>query len=715
MYLAADGDGQGHVYLLGGLSTSGSQQPADSLTTINMGAKSPTFTTSDATPIGGVYGGTITLLDDSDTLLSLGGVCANGTLQSFESLAYYSTSAKAWSTVPASGSSIPTPRRGHVSVALPNKRIFMFGGATLDMTSAMDDSWILDWRQSPPTWSQVSANGGPSARYGHSGVAYGSKVAIAFGWTANNPADTALYTFDATSMQSSSRTWSGGQWTTSYTPDPSAASTSSTGAQNGNGDNSKAGSTTASSSGSKSTKSSQNPFQSPSSGDSGSATDDGQTSAGTKAGAALGSLIGLGLIAGVGMYAYRRRQYGDRANYKYSTNIDKGGGSEGGGMVLLGGNRHYDGPDELYTLEKGYGGDDLADARRGYEPGMHPMGPRQPSRPNVAASPWSFANTGQAMESGKPQLRQKLAMLTGLSSSSPSAAAQQRFDMLADEDDEERGDAYAMHYTRDLGKHDEQLEEEDEEYYGQQVVERQIREYDYGRVDQDNWNDYDQDRINSAGPGGAAEIYGATVDRDVRHSFDENVYAEQNDRSLSGIDSNSSQNIHGVTLADSGPSSLSNSSNNVISFSEAPVRRQGGASPLIKRSPTWWDRFMGQSFLERSASGRMLPGPRADEPIRDPAAPPALDMIRESGRSANASAVSDPFADSSKPGGTQRRVGENEAAVKSAYSIASIRRMTDGYDPNAHLYVANPDKRRGSSHTTTTSSLSGRSGSHAHV
>ncbi|KAE8251381.1 hypothetical protein A4X13_0g4015 [Tilletia indica] len=46
-------------------------------------------------------------------------------------------------------------------------------------------------------------------------------------------------------------------------------------------------------------------------------------------------------------------------------------------------------------------------------------------------------------------------------------------------------------------------------------------------------------------------------------------------------------------------------------------RDDGARSPNIRRSATWWDRFMATSFLDRSSSGA-IKAPTAVDPIRDP-------------------------------------------------------------------------------------------------
>ncbi|PWN34893.1 uncharacterized protein FA14DRAFT_160306 [Meira miltonrushii] len=692
MYHSAAGDEQGHVYIVGGETTSGSMAPMDQLWTINSAANNPQFrNTAASNPPAGLIDATATMLSDG-TVLSLGGIDGNNTMQTFDTISSYSPSSQQWRSIGTQGvnsstQGYPTPRRGHVAVALPNQRVFIHGGASINFDQAMSDAWILDWSQSPPRWSDIQMTSGsaPSARFAHSAVAYGGKIALVFGWAGNNPADATLYTFDTTTMTQQGQIWSGGQWTTSYTPDPNAAKNGSGNQANNGGKSGKGGGSSSSGSDSGSSKS-QDPFAAPTTTDSNTTgSDDGSSTAGTKAGAVLGSLVGLGLVAGVGFYAYRRHQQTEMNNWRRGD----------GDAALLGGSGHYSGPDELYTLEKG-----LAEGGGGaggyYQPGMHPMGPREPSRPNLSSSPWSMGNIGHAMEGSGPHLRERLALLTGIAGWTGSGNGQngnsnQRFDMLAGEMDDERhaGEMYAMKHRN--GDH---IEEDDEDAY-EAEMDRHIKERSYGRVQQDDWDEmgaYDtygdlgtgaggrgqidtyvespfeedrpippsdsKDRKNSAGPGGAAALYsGEYVSYDSQSVADGVSLNEANSMSDVGASGNSSQS-HG-NLSTSNKSSLSKSSGGhvqpaALSFSDSvPQRRRGGGlapSPLVRRSPTWWDRFMGQSFLERSASGRMYPGPRADEPIRDPADPPTLSAIREASHSTNPSTGSDPFRDDSQRG-----------------------------------------------------------------
>ncbi len=110
----------------------------------------------------------------------------------------------------------------------------------------------------------------------------------------------------------------------------------------------------------------------------------------------------------------------------------------------------------------------------------------------------------------------------------------------------------------------------------------------------------------------------------------------------------------------------------------------------MKRSPTWWDRFLGNSSMERSASGRLLTSPHSNLPIRDPAPPPVsgLEAITESTRSREVSeAQPNPFTDASGLDEMGRRINADGTAEAytahtqgaSLSSIGSARTATSSH------------------------------------
>lgn len=662
IHQSASSDGKGSVWIVGGERDDGSYLEMDELWMFNSTTSSPTFEQQD-TPVGGLVGSTSTLMNDG-SLLVLGGQNSTS-MQSFDKIAYYSTTSKKWSTISTKGvndteQGYPSPRLGHIAVRLPRQRVFIHGGATSNWLEAMGDAWILDWSQDPPTWSEIStsSSNSPSARFGHSAVARGEMIVLTFGWGSNNPADAGLYIFDASSLTSASGVWSGGSWDSTYTPDASVSSGTSTSNGGNNANSNESSGDSNSSKGNSGSSSSTLGNHSPSSSNhkvtpsDSPKTNSSDNSSGEKAGAALGALLGVGLIAGAGYLVYRKRHP--------TVDKDEEDFAYGDGTGLLRGTNHYYGADDdPRILEKsreytGVGAGGIAS----FQPGTRPMGPRIAPQSEMASSPWSMANIGHAMEGSGPHLREKLALMTGIGLGGAAAARQQqRFDMLADEDDLDR-----EHRQGATAGTEEVDDDDDERYNG---VARRMRERSYGRVDQFDEDEVENSMGDLAGIGAhyrGGEYVTSPFEDATRRSREELEEGEEDETSsfvctmdtggdISDNTSQSRNHSNSSTAAQHSHSSASQAPE-IVSFSDSSnqrrVKRNGTmSSPLVRRSPTWWDRFMGQSFLERSASGQLHPGPRAEEPIRDPTEPPALTAIHESRRSINPSEDYNPFIDNS--------------------------------------------------------------------
>lgn len=192
IYHHAETDTNGKLWIVGGEKDDGSNMFLDELWSFDQTSAAPAFAETSSAPPGSIVDGTLSLLSDG-TLLLMGGLDKAGQLQPLDVLYSYSTKDSKWdqTTTTASGnttttaqrpsSRVPAPRRGHVAVTLPNQRIFIQGGANADMTVAYDDAWVLDWSVTPPCWTELPGANGPGMRFGHSAVAYGERVVVAFG------------------------------------------------------------------------------------------------------------------------------------------------------------------------------------------------------------------------------------------------------------------------------------------------------------------------------------------------------------------------------------------------------------------------------------------------------------------------------------------------------------------------------------------------------
>ncbi|SJX65409.1 uncharacterized protein SRS1_15680 [Sporisorium reilianum f. sp. reilianum] len=708
----SESNAQGSVWIVGGQKADGSGIALDQQWNADATASSPSFQLLSSSPPGSLVGATSTLLSDG-TVLLLGGLDASGQLQSLQNLYAYSSKSSKWSqtatqssgnaTLSARQSVFPAPRRDHIAVSLPNQRVFIQGGASADLSTVYSDAWILDWSVTPPVWTLLNSTGGPGPRFGHSAVAYGRNILISFGWAGGNAAPTGLHLFDATTLTasaSSKGSWQGGSWSaTTYTPDPQASSSSaaspssgsssgssSTGSSSsGNGSSSSSGGNTSSSSSTSNSGNDSNasgtntpsatfPTGNDSHGNDGTASTssdgDSGSSDGAKAGAAVGALIGVGLVLGAGYAVYRRRSLNNYRRY----------GDASVGLLGFGARRTGGFADADHLVEKGYvqsdydrpyhRADGAAALTGGFAYGR--------KRGRSEGSPWAAANVGHAMEGSGPHLRERIAILAGRGKRDTHVGP--RFDMLADE-----GDANSFlrsHRANGSGQTDEhELEDADSPVWH----DRHLREHSYAHVgDEADLSSGDLGRLQHEEEREAyeADMYSPFEDRpeDTRAgrtmfaaaaaataAVGAHGYGKLADREIDGgsyDDDRSDFDTHDDPL--SGPSVQSHSTTSrsdvpsssksydalspvgIGSFSDASHGRYSG-SGLMKRSPTWWDRFMGNASMERSASGRLLAGPNASLPIRDPAPPPVsgLEAITESLRSRDVSKArpADPFAD----------------------------------------------------------------------
>ncbi|GAK66714.1 uncharacterized protein PAN0_014d4937 [Moesziomyces antarcticus] len=718
IYHTSEANGRGSVWIVGGQKADGSGLTLDERWSIDSSASSPVFELAPAAPPGSLVGSTSTLLSDG-TLLLLGGLDASGQLQSMEDIYSYSSATNRWTQTATQAASnatdaasqrrapaFPAPRRDHVAVSLPNQRIFIHGGASQDLSTAFSDAWILDWSVNPPVWTQLDATAGPGARYGHSAVAYGREVLISFGWAGGNAAPTGVHVFDASSLTASSSlkgSWSGGSWSSStYTPDPqmsrpassSGGQGSSSGSSSaGNGSSSSSGGNASTDAGSDSgdagTTSTSGSFPSGNTahgdGDSGSSG----ASDGAKAGAAVGALLGAGLVVGAGYAAYRRRSLNNYRRY--------GRGSTG---VLGFGARRTGGPsDDDYLMEKGF-------IQSDYDRPYHRTDGGAPltggmaygrKRARTEGSPWTAGNVGHAMEGSGPHFRERIAILAGRGKRD--AHVVPRVDMLADEGD---GNSLfrplaSAERLPNFGDDDDD-EENAELWHGRRMREHSyvhvgdhdLSSGDIGQLQHDDEAEHEyspfEDRpeesraLGFAAAAAGARGYGRLADREVEE-YDESPRSDDGrsdiDTQEGGASSGPSLQSHSTASRSDVPSSSKSSdalsSGGLVSFSDTSHGRYSGN--MMKRSPTWWDRFMGSSRPERSASGRFLSGPNAAMPIRDPAPPPVsgLQAIRESPRSREVS-EQNPFADAVGLDEHGRRMGEvGHEQGRSVSSVGSAR------------------------------------------
>ncbi|CAO1613767.1 unnamed protein product [Sympodiomycopsis kandeliae] len=597
-YASSESNSDGDFWLIGGEKADGSGASFDEAWTVSTSGSSHAFSPLQP-PTGSIVGQTSTLLSDG-TLLLLGGQDTNGQLHSFDSVVTYDTKKGHWQTVnvTTSGSGIPpVPRRGHVAVSLPSQRIFMHGGSSdTSMTTALGDAWILDWSSNPPRWSQIDMDaGGPTARFGHSAVAYGRKVVMAFGWTGGNPADSAAYVFDATKLDISSQgKVRGSQWAQTYSPDPevqastpitsgNSGSSSSSNNPEGNGSSTSSGGQSSGSQESGSSSSNHHFGDGNTGGGGGSQNGDGNgntdgnagsdkgTSGAAKAGAVIGAFIGIGLAVAGGYAAYHKFEQRRLNNWRHGDGShallgmpDVEGGAGGGGYF-------YEKARDPYTAgvrpagPRSYGragGAGVASAAfpaptknnagsRAHQMEMANIGVHQ--REPTVVPVWSPTAAGHAIEGPGPRMRDRLAMFTGFAAWAPQS--QPRFDMLADEDEVEAhyaGNSRQRGHVRRSGYDDEHESEVDDAEGGQDMAdmgaERHVKERSYGRVgqyDPDVHEEYEQGDGQSLSSG---DQFSAD-DPYVTPPFEDNHYQQQRIGGPRSYESRSGQGLLAVAGA----------------------------------------------------------------------------------------------------------------------------------------------------------------------
>ncbi|KAF8525947.1 hypothetical protein BU17DRAFT_83451 [Hysterangium stoloniferum] len=105
-----------------------------------------------------------------------------------------------WSVRNASAGAVPASRRGFASVLLDDGRILIHGGADATLQNVFSDGAILDTTQNPMSWSPVDVLSGTlGARVGHFAEPINGHVLFGFGWAGNAPADVNLVLYDPTS------------------------------------------------------------------------------------------------------------------------------------------------------------------------------------------------------------------------------------------------------------------------------------------------------------------------------------------------------------------------------------------------------------------------------------------------------------------------------------------------------------------------------------
>lgn len=116
-------------------------------------------------------------------VLACGGSGAGELLDDIKNVASVATDSNVWTELRASDS--PGARECHSAIGI-GSNMYVFGG-TSDITSVMNDLWVLDTTSDDGSWKALSPSGGaPLARYCHSAVTIGSVMYMFGGYDGVN-------------------------------------------------------------------------------------------------------------------------------------------------------------------------------------------------------------------------------------------------------------------------------------------------------------------------------------------------------------------------------------------------------------------------------------------------------------------------------------------------------------------------------------------------
>ncbi|RIA89992.1 hypothetical protein C1645_823958 [Glomus cerebriforme] len=146
------------------------------------------------TPIGR-WGHSATLLNDGKMYI-IGGVTNGNILVSMINIPVFDTNNEIWTTIAATGSTIPANRRSHKAVGSGNK-IVIYGGTTQDFTEKFDDIAVLNVANDGLTWEIPPVTGNkPLGRFSHSMTLVGSKAIVTYGFIDDFLIEPKLFVFD---------------------------------------------------------------------------------------------------------------------------------------------------------------------------------------------------------------------------------------------------------------------------------------------------------------------------------------------------------------------------------------------------------------------------------------------------------------------------------------------------------------------------------------
>ncbi|KAG2112139.1 hypothetical protein BD769DRAFT_1674158 [Suillus cothurnatus] len=148
-----------------------------------------------------IYGHASLILPDG-RLLILGGYCAScGELIPLNTVWSLDTTQAtlAWNVIPISNYTIPNPRRDFAAVVLATGEILIHGGGDGELQTTYSDGWILNTTQSPMAWQEAQSLQQLGARKDHLAVQFNGQVLFTFGYGPSAPASATMEIYDPSS------------------------------------------------------------------------------------------------------------------------------------------------------------------------------------------------------------------------------------------------------------------------------------------------------------------------------------------------------------------------------------------------------------------------------------------------------------------------------------------------------------------------------------
>ncbi|KAG2146140.1 uncharacterized protein EDB93DRAFT_1286409 [Suillus bovinus] len=148
-----------------------------------------------------IYGHASLILPDG-RLIVLGGYCVSfGKLIPLNTIWSLDTTQATltWDTITLSNSTIPNPRRDFAAVVLATGEILIHGGGDGELQTTYGDGWILNTTQNPMVWQEVQSLQQLGARKNHLAVQCNGQVLFAFGYGSSSPASATVEIYNPSS------------------------------------------------------------------------------------------------------------------------------------------------------------------------------------------------------------------------------------------------------------------------------------------------------------------------------------------------------------------------------------------------------------------------------------------------------------------------------------------------------------------------------------